>query len=438
MAIIKTDRSRIEAYERCPALRFWAYEFKSPSENVEDGEDVSPSVGGIQSSKPIWPLITGGAVHKGLECLLQGESLDYALQAALAEFEARGPVLEGQTDTPRIPFDDEDGEDFFNPFNSGQIQESDYQRQENRALVEALVRVYAMAPTGLQWLLETYEIMAIEEEIEWDLGIASNVGQPYPNSVKVMSRPDAILRSKRDRGLYALSFKTAKDVDSRTLEQLKYDNQGVSELLAIEAKYQEPVRGVQMVYLLKGASWKDDFGIYKSTSPLIRPYCMPGMSLADNSYMPKYEYVDETGKTRRVGKGFKRVSIWENGQLGIEGWMQRMSQEFPGILADQVSNLPPIFRNNGDVRRWVVANYHRERDIRARIELAHRNSELGVSKLETLDALFPMNRKSCVYPSPCSMLKICHEGIGEMLLEGRGLEEFGLKERLPNHPNEVL
>ena len=139
-----------------------------------------------------------------------------------------------------------------------------------------------------------------------------------------------MLRSKWDGRLYALSFKTAKSLDSRTLRQIRYDNQGITELIAIEQKFGQRVHGVQMIYLLKGITVKDDFtGTYQSSSPLIRPYVNPGFTLEGNEYAPKYRYVDVAGKNRTIGKGFSRQNIWEEGQVGIEKWLEIFGRLFP-------------------------------------------------------------------------------------------------------------
>jgi hypothetical protein len=66
-----------------------------------------------------------------------------------------------------------------------------------------------------------------------------------------------------------------------------------------------------------------------------------------------------------------------------------------------------------------------------------RDENLSVEdKYVQLNTLFPMHRKSCVFPSPCHMIKVCHEGQLIGLLGGAELKQYDLKIRKPNHPIE--
>src|ERR1700733_12498314 len=76
---IYTDRSRAEAYLRCPRLRFLSYH--------QDGL-------GITAAKEPLPLLVGKSVHKGLESLLLGKTEDEAVAVALLEFDSNVPALD--------------------------------------------------------------------------------------------------------------------------------------------------------------------------------------------------------------------------------------------------------------------------------------------------------------------------------------------------------
>src|SRR5215468_1209443 len=58
---VRTDRSRIEAYQRCPRSRWLQYEMK-----VDDG-----ALGGWQPDKPAFALEIGSGFHKGMEYILR-------------------------------------------------------------------------------------------------------------------------------------------------------------------------------------------------------------------------------------------------------------------------------------------------------------------------------------------------------------------------------
>src|SRR5215469_10300668 len=78
MKTVWTDRSRIEAYQRCPRLRWLEYH--------EQGTGIVPV-------KTPLPLCVGGSVHVGLATLLMGMSEDGAVVDALADFATHRSAL---------------------------------------------------------------------------------------------------------------------------------------------------------------------------------------------------------------------------------------------------------------------------------------------------------------------------------------------------------
>jgi hypothetical protein len=160
-----------------------------------------------------------------------------------------------------------------------------------------------------------------------------------------------------------------------------------------------------------------------------------------NEYAPGYSYTDAKGKARRVSKEFSRQNIWEEGQVGVEGWLDIMQRQFPKEMDNQVSNLPPVYRNEEDIKRWLVSNFLREinsHDLAVKVNAAIASDVPIEKKLIVLDMAFPMHRKSCAFPTPCHMIKVCHEGQLIGLLSGAQLNQYDLKERKPNHKNESV
>ena len=191
--VIRTDRSRVETYQRCARARFLEYH--------EAGT-------GIVSAKRPLPLCVGGSVHEGLAHLLRlGQQAwdsaggwdgipveflrqveDGAVVVALADFaQHRGALaldtteLAQQASGQQVPADDLMREQLaaslgldVNDTALGALQQQpgqgakefdDYLWAEQSALVEALVRAYSRR--RLRPLLEQYEVLEVEWEGEW-------------------------------------------------------------------------------------------------------------------------------------------------------------------------------------------------------------------------------------------------------------------------------
>jgi hypothetical protein len=54
LPIIQFDRSRVETWQSCPRKRYYAYSYEGI---------------GLEREALSIPLLTGGQVHKGLECI---------------------------------------------------------------------------------------------------------------------------------------------------------------------------------------------------------------------------------------------------------------------------------------------------------------------------------------------------------------------------------
>jgi len=261
---IFTDRSRCETAQRCLRARFL---------NYHEG----PSGMGITAAKKPLALAVGGACHVGYSVLLAGgqkvvdmpnpvDSMvwrdleDDAVEQALADFAA--------FDAGRLELDlgESDAQDLSAFDQAARVKvRSDvdqYLYDEQRALVEAMVRAYARR--RLRPLLEQYEVLEVEREGQWLLsdiqgecrnawhdGANSPVTCPSCGSVTwrerlhvvrqlwFMSRPDALLRSRQSNDLYIQSFKTGASWDLRKGKDAEHDAQGLSEGVEIERRLGE-------------------------------------------------------------------------------------------------------------------------------------------------------------------------------------------------------
>ena len=182
-----TDRSRTLAFHECPRRRFYGYEYLGT---------------GVRLKAAAVPLITGTYVHEGLACLLLGKPVEEAVQIALEgymlEVESRGIQLESIH------------------------QDKLYIAYEQKALIEALLRAYAIHQLPI--LLKDYVVLEVEREEVL----------PLSSNLIWQARLDALLMEKAEgNDLHIMSFKTAASFDKRTDAGNRHDMQGISEAAAV-------------------------------------------------------------------------------------------------------------------------------------------------------------------------------------------------------------
>ena len=255
--IVWTDRSRVESHQRCARLRWLEYH--------EQG------IGIVAAKKPL-ALCVGGSVHKGLECLLKMamadvdltraedaavadaisdfsahrtrlalDTAELAAQAALdpsslaAQIEATARDLGLEASDPAVAA-------LHGQQRNAAAEFDDYLWREQAALVEGMVRAYARR--RLRPLLEEFEVLEVEREGDWELAswdkwIPGTESGTDTTSLRFMSRPDALLRSRADNSLYLLSYKTAATWDVRKARDAEHDMQGLSEGVEVERRLGE-------------------------------------------------------------------------------------------------------------------------------------------------------------------------------------------------------
>lgn len=459
LPVIYTDRSRIETFQRCPRKRFWEYSYKLPT----------MLHAGLQPAKPALELTVGSAVHKGVELLLQAAmtldytpplnsiDLDTAIFAGLADFDAAWQPWLEQSDA------------FQDSSESNQLLS--YQLTEARALIEALIAAFYYAPTGLRLLTENYEILAVEQEI----------AVPLTDWLVLNSRPDAILRHRRTGQYFPWSLKTAKSWDDRTNQQAEVDNQGISESISTEWWLAEKFlntdtpgnvdsyhcSGVLMCYLIKGEKRADDFGIYRTNSPLIRPYFNTGAfdSTDLTQYAPsnKWTCTEEHewkgarfnyqvngkngcpgGKNHMRGDSWQQVNIWEQG-VRVQDWVKELFEQQPELGEKFVQVPAPYRREREELEDWKAETVAQETRLMT-WSWDNNDGDLAICE-ENLRQFFPKSRTSCVYPWRCNSYNLCHKGLGARLLDPslfatdadptqqlELLAESNLVGRVPNHP----
>lgn len=396
-----TDRSRILCYDRCPRQRFFEYHCL--------GRGIRPAKVNLATS-------VGTMVHSGRTLLLLGEELEGVIAKVLGEYDEA--------------FEDKEIE-------LGENEYQDFVRDEQRALVEAMIRVWY----HIQYprLIEEYEVLmlsigenplgkdtpGVEIEINWPLYKDENLDLIF------MSRADAILRHKITDGIMVDSFKTAAyntiltyDEEGEQVDKNKYDDQGISEMIAVENLLGEgSVQSIRMEFFVKGPRKRSVYnnnGVKEQRkqqqSLLVHPWKKDG-GILGTEYATRFSWTDEDGKGHKLGKGWERVNIWE--EMSIKDWIDYLLSDHYGELEELILTPYPYNRNMEDIENWLDQNRYQEVKIHKRIELLEsldpslpgpRESEVPTYK-RWLNQFFKQNRSSCYqFGNFCSFAKICWEG----------------------------
>ncbi len=447
---LHTDRSRIVTTRRCKRARFWGYEVTVP-ENI-------PGVLGISPARTSIPMLIGSAVHQGLELLhkrllLTGGTADETTREEAVEvgLEYYNTRVEAEALELQAGLSLAEDEWMDAPVGLEEVGKSrDFEIKEGRALVEALIRAYYMV--GLSQLWDRYEILTVEEEVS---GVIIAV---LDAEIQLNGRADAVLRDRATGGLFAFSIKTAKDLDSRASYNWREDDQGISECFLIQQQVlddrfaefginsgDQPQLGVQMLHLLKGNKYKDqNDGIWKHSSPLVRPFTQEG-PMGDLEFRPKWNWVDDTGKNRVLGKGWRATPIWETSR-GIQDWLDELFNNYEGVLEGLVVLSEGLVRSPEEIHNWTLEAGLQELGVLTTREVGNSPAaQQGKLNLEIFMAgEFPKNRSACNYPTACEFKPLCHpvvgtlgmSEVGEVLVKGGLVQIQGFKARVPNHPQE--
>lgn len=400
------DRSRGEDFEHCPRKRWWSAEYKGR---------------GIEQRAMRVPLLTGGLIHEPLAHILEvarthgpirgAESMPGAVIMArdiyMATVKQRGIMLDA--------FDGDDNAI------GNVITDVNWQVEEQLALLEALVKGWCLL--RLPALLTEFDILEVEQEYT----------TPLDGVFGFMARPDAVLKRKGSGELFVLNFKSVGDPNKTWMEQWRYESQTLSEVIGVEAKYEKKATGVLIEGLVKGrrnVQWPKDSGNWYSGSPLIWHWVKDEGPPFPPSFAASYEFKDEMGMTRRLGKGWERQLVHKG--MGIDKWLMWLRQERPEVLQAQFISLPPILRSDFEVASWkrsAIAREERIVDGAAACRKSVDEAELEVN----LDLHFPRHSAhgNCLRPSRCPFLELCF-GTADPN------EPSLFLPRVPNHPQEAM
>jgi len=447
---IYTDRSRILTFQRCSRERFLEYHVQN---------------GGISLSKMIISLSTGIAIHDGVTSLLK-IPFYYCLKCKkeisyTENYNCDGKVLNiNNVDMcVELAIKNYSDEVHTRGLEIGEYEDELFVFNEQKSLIETWIRVYEKF--YLHKLLEEYEVLEVEKEIVYPLTEACKecLGEGYLvyllndeekkevcdkcngiSNIILMSKPDAILRDKSTGGLVVYSLKTSSSWTETNEKQNRYDDQGISELIAVESLMKEEVQAIKMDFLIKGQrqllSNGDGTKSKLQNSFLVHPY------MYDGGFTEDWR-VDYT-----KAKGWRRVNVWEH--LSIKEWVDILFERFyenveggydyEGNKKNGLIITPyPYIRDSKDIENWIDAVRFQEIQVHDKLDdLLQLCQSQGVDKLvgarelnkeyrTVLNQYFPQIRKSCFsYGRFCSFVEHCwgSETTKSYLYENRKLHHI--------------
>lgn len=447
---IYTDRSRVLTSHTCPRKRFLEYELDTPE-----------GPGGVVPTRLNMDLVVGSAFHRGIQSLLLAYHVEKPVSTTVDD--AVKDALEGGADWPG----------FWPLVKSRGLVLSDkedayYVYHEQAALVEALIRGYEAFV--LPRLVDRFLVVEVERE---DVG---NFPGTNGNVIKFGMRADALLLEKDSNDLYVLSLKTTKEWGKKQEDSNGHDMQGLTEAMVVEERlrgwaeildlgglsvddgiYGEEtvprwfrerhasgalpqVFGIKMEFALKGrrGEYPSGSGVWTYSNPLIRPW-KKSDDLGEPQYAFMYEFQDELGGNHRLGKGWRRVNIWED--IGVKAWIEllkdRSIQGFePGRgLAQQFVLPQEYYRNEEDMKDVEDEVVGQEEFIREGVGVVRQAQEAGDERglRKALGKYFRKQTRSCDWPTKCEYQPVCF-GPREYTLNPLASGLYQIREA--NHPSE--
>jgi len=452
-----TSRSRIEAQQKCPRYRYLGSDYNGL---------------GLETTKLSLPLTVGSAVHKGVEIILSCLKANQPQQTVQEIIERRPSV--------RLPLIVDEGvtaalDEFEQAYITREIdatanESTVFIHDEHAALIEGLLRLWAVHPDGLPWLLSEYEVLEVEkwdtmplveDERAWAFtcpdcssegGLRNCVcGSTKPlirhevevGGITLRSRADALLRKRSDGSLYVWSLKTANAWDKRKENEARHDVQGISEMVCIEHRLDQerkfiienrPMQGIdtvgervridgtQMTHFIKGRRELDeDNNVYRIKSVLLHPWARANGLLGELEFAHTYYYNCELphpfegrkgqcegGKRHSIGNSWEQVNIWE--YMPMAEWVQLLLSGMvqPSLpLPAFFINPIPAFRNDEEVKDWLEQITHQERVVLAGLSSFGDHVDRPEDQHRILNECFPQHRRSCDWPGKCQFIDIC-------------------------------
>lgn len=496
-----SSRSRLENFHRCPRARFLMDEFM--------GE-------GLSLIRQAVPLVTGGSFHLGAALLLAqtlkgSMDIDHAVEAALDDYDIkvkdRGFALEELEDQSFV-------------YHEQKAHVEALVRLAGMRVIPRLLEQYEVLEVeklDSTMLLRQGEPSAKCPLCGYDIDFQDGVdtyGESLgcPNcrggsvrkdelrselDIRWRSIPDALLRERSSGDLYILSWKTISEFGPKKDAEARVDMQGLSEAWALEQRLKEywintrtfrnpgdplappdwfyrmqghladgpaKIRGIQMVYLMKGQRRKEEVKdaqgqviqvVHKDSSPLLYGFSdgqVPAKFATSLFYQCQEPHsfrwakggLCPGGKNHKRGDEWTKFPTWET--MGVKEWIRMLdSDEIPGggnVLEGQFAIPLPQWRTEKQKTRWLRQAQAQERRIATAL-IAIREIEIALIETDMqsdylwdllearLDDSFPQHTHQCAnwFGRPCPMTEICH-GPEHIARDPLGSGLFQIKEGL--------
>jgi hypothetical protein len=415
------DRSRLwSGWSHCPRERYLEYH-------------SGPFGYGIKRKSQSLPLVTGGGMHD-----LQAELLKLAIGAPGIDTSVDAKLLIGEAVAKYRRRCTARG---YDPNDVG-AEDAARVMDEQSALIEAFG--WAAHHNWIPQLLAEWEPVLVEQEILLPVPAVDD-----PNGVSTpiwaMVKPDLILRRRTDGVAVQVDFKSVADPTYQAWRRQWEDNgqlalQGwaAGEVLGV------PVDHAYIYALAKGKREAEkSTGLVKTWNPFLYAYhrrANPPMVDEDWSY--RWEWVDEEGNKRRLGKGYERVSIWNHpfelppGMSPIEFWVRSMPQDELDRRREILGPFQILEHQRAAMLRAAGAEEVRwQRKLWAIHDAGEACSwdERDPRFVQVLDVEAPQTWECHKYGKDCSFLPICKEGKGAQ----EALDSGMYVPRRPHHDPEI-
>ena len=380
------DRSRVEAREDCPRMRFLGYDF--------DGD-------GLEAEAQALPLLSGIAIHAAHARLLAGQPLEGVVESVISDYvsEIKLRGLYGLDVTNDVI-------------------------KEQSALLEGMLRTWASQRLPL--ILSEYEVVSIEQTFDWEL---------VPGQLAERLRMDAILRRRDDGILHILDYKSMKYPSEMFSQQKEHDLQTCLYIQALKERTGEYVGGMLYEGLVKGRFAKDTarnspwFGQKIQQSPYTIAYKLDGPTPEEAVYQSDY-----TSK-----KGYRKVKTFEEMPMKrwVEDWLIPEGKTNELFVAIPAIEPPP--NELEEVKAQVIyeeLKYHDDLEMYRQLEAdAKKGDPIAAGMAEgVLRRMAPKRRGRCFkygQDNGCVFRDICfNQG-------ARPLEEGGYRKRKPHHDTDL-
>jgi len=323
----------------------------------------------------------------------------------------------------------------------------------------------------LPWVLDHYEIIAVEQEFErilactcglGEIGDAATHEERGCNGVCLMTRPDLILRHLISGILVYVELKTGADVKNKNYEMQYEDNiQFALGAAAVEYTLGEPIQELYVHALHKGkrsqtknfstGEWE---GPKKQNSSLCYVfYKEDNPPLEKGDIRPNYYTTDpETGRRwgATIKRGYYKTPLWEVPLPGhepgvpyFEHWVRNVMDA--GDLLDHYAMIGPIKNPHFLVERLVVEMAEEELRWQQRLDYLDvvleecAGDRTHQDFQHALMQVIPRSWKCYNYGGWCEYQTICfqREGWDDPLGEKSDIAHAKYERRTPNHPIEI-